>query len=189
VYTLVNIVIRYTRSSNLRNARNDGYIFHKRVSQNLPKKLGSLVFAAVEVFFAVNTLSTIVKATKPYLEFTRKSKKENVAASVTSVFQLHSLEPYLQDIDWNSDVADPSWVPEEVDKISTLKEGPKNLHKGGAVHKNFAYRVVAWIRHDLKPHEMPIALLLHVMKRMNILNPTKLTGSSMRTLFDFCSPR
>ena len=159
------------------------------MSQNLPKKLGSLVFAAVECFFENNTLPTIEQATKPYLAFTRKSRKDNLAASVSAVFQLNSIEPYLQDINWNSDVADISWVPEEVDKISTLKEGPKNLHKGGAVHKNFAYRVVAWIRHDLKPHEMPIALLLHVMKRMNILNPTKLTGSSMRTLFDVCSPR
>ena len=159
------------------------------MSQNLAKKLGSLVFAAVECFFENNTLPTIEQATKPYLAFTRKSRKDNLPAAVSAVFQLNSMEPYLQDINWNSDVADISWVPEEVDKISTLKEGPKNLHKGGAVHKNFAYRVVAWIRHDLRPHAMPIALLLFVMKRLNMLKPKQLTGSSMKSLFEFCSPR
>jgi hypothetical protein len=93
-----------------------------------------------------------------------------MVSAIQKIFSLGRLGEYFSDISWNSNVLDATWNPKVVTGIST--SNPKDeflLWEGVKLTVNSPYRFRRWVQMVLRPHEEPMALLLHVLKHMGVI--------------------
>lgn len=93
----------------------------------------------------------------------------NVGSSVPvlkKLFSLSCLDDFLENIEWDSNVLDINWTPEEVTIPGETE--PFTLRVGENFVEKAPFRFRKWLTKGIQPHKDPLAFLLFLLKRLRI---------------------
>ena len=174
----MNAVVRYTKSK--MSDSNKGLFFRSRLSQTLPKNLKGSIWKAVSIFIEAyrDDEDVLFEALKPFSPFRKEPDDtplerdpNKMLSAVIGIFSLRRLGSFLQDISWNSNLLDVDWNPQTVTGISTsAPSGEYVIWDGAKLTANSPYRFRRWVQKVLEPQKDPMALLLHVLNHIGVIN-------------------
>jgi len=145
------------------------YVFnaHKsvfRMSEKLPEKLEDVIFKCLQTYNLCLGEVSMKRVLTGFKCFSKESFQSNEPFSL-EVFKLSSLQPWRQDIKWDSNHFTSSWNPHSFGVEGELRVifSDEGMHIRGPI--NF----VKFVQSFVKPHEDPFALILYIVKEIGLL--------------------